>query len=208
MEPKFQTSFIPKKPIVASQGLQLSPVKDINIFSVIATIIFLVTALASGGVFVYKQLITNQIVKADQDLNAAREAFQTEKIQELIDANSRIMATKNLLEKHVVVSELLLLLNALTVKKMRITDLTYNNRNGSPTVSMSAEAQTYNALADQGRIFSENEFVLNEEFSNFELADSGNVRVKFFANIDPTLVSYKKAVEAVSLNLIRVSNNQ
>ena len=55
--------------------------------------------------------------------------------------------------------------------------------------------QTYNALAQQEAIFKENEFFINPEFMNFNLTENGMVGVDFASKIDPSLISYKKAVE-------------
>lgn len=200
MEPKFNTSFIPKKPIVDTPApAEFHKKGTKNIFDILATVAFMITLLASGGLFVYKNVLISQIAQADKDVNAARSAFDTTKIQDLLDANSRIMATKNLLEKHIAVSELLLLLQSLTVKKMRFSKFIYDNKNGSPTLSLDSEVQSYNALAQQSDIFSKSEFIKNQQFSNFNLSDNGFIKVKFFAGLDSTLTSYKKAVEAVSL---------
>ncbi len=194
MEPKFQTSFIPKSPVISAAGPKVSAMRGgTNIFSVIATIFFIVTLVVSGGLFIYKRMLQSQIAAADTSLTAAREAFQPEKIQELIDANSRITAARGLLNKHIAVSGLLTLLQSLTVKNLRFDNLVYMNAAGKgPTLSMDAEAQNYNALAEQENIFAGNEFLRNEAFSNFTLSDNGTVKAQFFANLDPGLVSYKK----------------
>jgi hypothetical protein len=197
MEPKFQTSFIPKKPIVTGQNTGVSMVHETNIFSIVATILFIVTLLSAGGLFAYKSVLTKQITVADDAILQAQSDLQTDTIKELVDANSRIMASKNILDKHVVVSKILALLNQLTVKRMRYSSLSYENKNNLPTVAMEAEVQTYNALAEQQVIFSENEFVKSPQFSDFNLSDNGNVLVNFVATIDPMLISYKKAVEAL-----------
>src|SRR5437870_2852513 len=114
MEPKFNTSFIPKKPVAdVPVYVDRRPKGTLNIFSLAATLIFAMTLLGAGGVYLYKNLLTSQIVQADKDVNAARAAFETDKIQDLIQANTRIIATKNLLEKHLAVSQILLLLQSL-----------------------------------------------------------------------------------------------
>src|SRR3989344_7165961 len=199
MEPKFQTSFIPKKPIISEPGSRVAVSHSINIFSAIATIVFVLTILTSGGVFIYKNILESQILLSDKSFNAAREAFHPEKMQELIDANSRIMAVKGLLEKHIASSEHLVLLQSLTVKRMRFNSLSYVNKNlGLPTLSIDGEVATYNALAEQEEIFSKNEFIKNPQFSNFRLEENGVISVKFFTTIDPKLVSYKQYIESLS----------
>jgi hypothetical protein len=196
MEPKFQTSFIPKRPIGSGQGSGIGVIRSTNIFSVIATVVFIVAVLTSGGLFFYKSILTKQIAEADKSIVDARVAFETEKIKELVDANARITSAKNLLGKHVVVSKVLVLMEDLVLKKMRFTDFSFVNKDNQPTVSVSGEIQTYNALAEQQDVFSKNPFVENAMFSNFNLADNGYIMVKFTADINSDLVSYKKAVES------------
>jgi len=195
MEPKFQTSFIPKRPIGSTASSSSGVVRSTNILSILATIVFIITALTSLGLFFYKQALTGQIEQNDKDIASVSTALEPQKIQDLIDANSRISTTKILLEDHVVLSKLLLLLNDLTLKKMRLTELIYKNQNDISSLSLTGELQTYNALAEEQNIFSKNEFIKNPVFSNFVLGDNGYITVDFRAMIDPNLVSYKKYVE-------------
>ncbi len=196
MEPKFQTSFIPKSPVVSGGEPHVSFARTSSIFSIVATILFIITLLVSVGLFIYKGSLNSQISDSDKSLNAAREAFQPEKIQELLDANSRITSAKTLLDSHVAVSQFLILLQSLTVKNLRFDNLVYVNKGNTPTVSMDVEAGSYNALAAQEDVFSKNEFIKSANFSDFSLSDNGSIRAKFFGTLDPQLVSYKKVVSA------------
>ena len=198
MEPKFQTSFIPKKPIINSP-IRTSPAIS-SLFSVLAGIIFVITLVTFGFLLVYKNVLKNQIAKADQDINSAREAFQLVKIQELIDANARIIAVKGLLEKHIVVSPLLSLLQTLTIQTIQLNDLTYSNKNNNPSVFTNLQSKTYNSLANQSDAFSKNQYFRTSDFSDFNLGPNGSIQVKFFANLDPKLTSYKNAIESLLLN--------
>lgn len=200
MQPTFQTSFIPKKPIVtdANSGSSSGVVRETNVLSLVATIVFVVTLLVSGGIFGYKIILHKQIAQADADINTARSAFQVDKIKELIDANDRIMSSKVLLERHVTLSKLLYLFQDLTVKRLRLLKLTYSNKAGVPTVSVQAEALSYNALADQSNIFAQSDYLKNNQFFNFILGENGNVKVDFVSAVDTSLISYKKAIEAMS----------
>jgi hypothetical protein len=200
MEPKFQTSFIPKKPIGSVSGSGVNVIRSTNIFSVVTTVVFIVTLLTSGGLFFYKNLLTNQIKDADKNIISARDAFEPEKIQELVDANSRIISAKKLLENHIVVSKILILLESLTIKRMRFVEFNYANKDNNHNITISGEVQTYNALAQQQDIFLKNDFIKNPIFSNFNLGDNGYILVNFSAQIDPSLISYKKNVEATAVN--------
>lgn len=132
MQPTFQTSFIPKKPIVSDGGNNRfgssAVVRDVNAISIVATIVFTVTILATVGLFFYKIYLNKQIVRMDAEINTARSAFQIDKIKELLDANDRIIASKVLLDNHVTVSKLLYLFHDITVKRMRLLTLTYSEK--------------------------------------------------------------------------------
>lgn len=199
MEPKFQTSFIPKKPIgVEPSGIKV--IQTINIFSLIAIVLFLVTVIISGGLFVYKRVILSQIAEAKKNIEQARGAIEPDKIKELVDANSRIISSKNLLENHIASSQILFLLQNLTVKRMRINELTYKNNEKKVDLIMKGEIQTYNALAQQEAIFKESEYLKNPAFTNISLNQYGGVEVEFSSTLDPSLISYKKAIEKMSSN--------
>ena len=166
MEPRFQTSFIPKKPIGSPDGSGVKIVHSTNIFSVIATVIFIITVLMAGGLFFYKNILANQIKESEKKLAEAQDAYALSSIKELLDVSARITSANSLLNKHVAVSKVLVLIGDLTVRKLRFTDLTYTIKNNIPTVAISGEVQTYNALAEQQDKFLKNEFIKNPTFSN------------------------------------------
>jgi len=198
MEPKFQTSFIPKAPVTTGTGTNITSIHRTNIFSVLSTVLFILGLLAAGGVFAYKQYVSAQVAQASTDLGAAKDAFQPEKIQEFVDVSSRLSAAKQLLNKHIEVSQMFKLLQSLTVSKVRFSSLQYGTNQGVIGVTLEGEAQSYNVLAQQSELFAQNSFIQNPQFSDFKLSDNGNIEFKVAATIDPTLVSYKKALEALS----------
>lgn len=195
MEPKFQTSFIPKKP-VSGESERVRAVHDLNIFSLIATIVFISTVLLFGGLFFYKSLLIKQITKAGEDVNAARSAIQPATINELIDNNSRISTSVGLLEKHVVTSKLLLLLSDLAVKKLHFNDFSYSSKSGGPTVKIRGEVLTYNAMAKQYEIFNNSPYLKNMSFSDISLTENGNIKFQISSSVDSGLLSYKKSLES------------
>lgn len=199
MEPKFQTSFIPKRPVIDASRATLPTVKNFNIFSAVATVIFVITILASAGLFGYKYYLINEIVKADKSLNEARSAFEPDTIRQLLEASTRFRTIKNLLEEHFVVSELLLVLKDLTIKNISFSELSYKYVNGVISVTIQGQSRSFNALAQQSDIFNDSEFLENQIFSDFTLNETGNVGFKYNANVLRNLVSYKDAVENITI---------
>lgn len=199
MQPNFQTSFIPKKPVSGEPEKQ-KVIHDTDIFTLAATITFIATALLYGGLYFYNNLLLSQIEEAGKQLEEARSAILPEKIKELLDANARIATVNGLLEKHVVNSKMLVLLGDLAVTKLQFNDFVYTSKNGSPVLKINGEVQTYNALAQQKEILMKNEYIKNPVFSNLSLSDNGNIKFQLTASIDMNLVSYKKSVELLNTN--------
>lgn len=198
MEPKFQTSFIPKKQI-GGESEKISIVEETNIFSLAATLVFVVTILMLGGLYGYRYLVLKQISEADAKLNEARSVIQTDKIQNLIDANSRITTGVSLLERHVITTKLLTLLNDSSIKKIKFNDFTYQNKDNTPSIIIDGEVSDYSALASQNDVLKKNELIKNPDFGDFLLSDNGFVRFHFTARLDPSLVSYKKSIESLDI---------
>ena len=197
MEPKFQTSFIPKKQISGDSD-RISIVEETNIFSLTATLVFLATILLLGGMYGYRILLIKQINDVDSKLNAARQAINTNKIQELIDANSRMTTGMGLLERHLITSKMMTLLGDLSIKKIKFNEFTYQNKDGVPSIIIEGEALNYVALASQNQVLKNMELVKEPEFGNFLLSDDGRVKYHFFAKLDSSLVSYKKPIESLN----------
>jgi hypothetical protein len=200
MEPKFQTSFIPKKPVSSTSLGGVSSETAVNIVTLGATVFLIFTIIASGGLFAYKYYLNSQRTLAEETLREAIKTFELDKTQDLIDMNARLVATNDLLEKHVVVSKLFLLLHEETLKNIKFDDFTYKNSGVSPTLTMKVEAKNYNALAYQKEVLSKNEFIINPEFSDFIPTENGNILASFVTAINPSLVSYKEAIKSLSSN--------
>lgn len=200
MEPKFQNSFIPKKPMGLTQNTGVAVVQSTNIFSVIAGVIFVIALLISGGLFAYGKILDSQIKDVEAKILAAKQAYEPEKIKELIDIDKKMTSSSDLLKNHVAVSEILSLLENLTLKKMRFTSFDYVKINNKSTVAIVGDIQTYNALAKQQEFFSSTEFIKNPKFTDFNLGDNGYISVKFSADIDQSLISYKRIMDKTITN--------
>jgi hypothetical protein len=159
-------------------------------------VVVVVTIATSAGVFFYQKLIENQISQAEKNIVAAKDAFQPDTIQQLLNVSNQLAFTQQLLNSHILTEKIFDTLAALTVKKISFTDFTYSDLGGNPAISMDGESQSYNALAEQYDIFNGSGSILSPQFSNFNLATDGNISFKLTANINPDLISYPKSVEA------------
>lgn len=200
MEPKFQTSFIPKKTIDNDSRNRVVAISDTNIFTLAASIIFIVTILLYGGLYFYRDYVIEEVKKADAALTEAEAAIEPKKIKEIISNNSRINNSLKILDGHLATSKLMLFLQDSALKKVKFNEFAYQNKDGVPSIIINSEVQNYNSFAYQQKVLVENEYIQNSDFSDILLGDNGNIKYRFSGRIEPSLVSYKKSLEALTTN--------
>ena len=190
MDPRMQTSFIPKRPIVASPKMGSSSA-PINLFSLVATILFIGTIALSGGVFFYKNVIQKQIDEKKATLELAKGAFEPETINQIVRLDSRIEASKQLFSSHVAVTPLFDFLSSVTLRSVRFKDFSFLYISPTEiTIIMKGEAQGYTAVALQSDFFNKQESLSETIIGDMALDPSGLVNFSVTTNIDPNIVSY------------------
>src|SRR5262245_59146928 len=139
MEPRFQSTFIPKGPI-ASAATTPHIERSHNILGLLARFVFVVAILLVLGVFGYKLYLTSRISTLGTDLEAAGSTLELETINDITDLNARLLATRELLQKHVVVSSFFDFLEANTLKTVRFSDLNFETKESGIAVHMRGTA--------------------------------------------------------------------
>ncbi len=197
MEPKFQSSFIPKGPLVSttSESLSSRRHKEGGLFSFIAVIIFTISVVAAFGVFGYKFYLKYSIEKMGTALDEARLALQPEVIDELTRFDNRIISTKELVSKHRLVIPIFEFLEVSTPRTVRFSDFRYSVIAQGLEIQMKGEARGYAALALLADIFNKSESFKNPLFGDLSLNDRGEVIFSFTAVVDENLISYQREVE-------------
>ncbi len=205
METKFQTSFIPKKPLITGERPR-SPV-GISIFMGIAVIIFVASLAGAGFVFAWKGLLVDSQHKYQQELNEQEKRFKPEEIERLKKKNIRIDFAKELLKNHLSVSEIFSIVGGLTIDGVRFSSLDYSGpdakaANGGTLakISMRGIANSFSSIAWQSDVFGSsqrygtNKILKNPVLSDLVVDATGNVGFSFMANIDPVDISYEKTL--------------
>lgn len=199
MEPKFQSSFIPKGPITSaipnSSVRQRS--QDKGLFYFLSLIIFSVSVILALGVFGYKFYLKYSIAQMGADLENARATLQPEVIGELTRLDNRIISSRELITKHLILSPLFKFLELSTPKTVRFTDFNFLKTPQGLELSISGEARGYAVLALQAEILDKSQYFKNSIFSNLGLNEKGDVNFTLKTVIDPTLASYQKEVERI-----------
>lgn len=205
MEPNFQTSFIPKKPMVQEHATTR---RSVGFLTVIAIFILFTVLLATGGLYFYQITLKKSITKMEADLNIAKNRFEPAKITELQLLDKRLRASTEILSKHVAVTPIFEALSAITMKTVRYTKFSYDLGAGkdaknanSVNIKMSGQAVGYRSIALQSDLFTtrdEGKNFIDPVFSNLSLDDKGNVLFDLEFSVDPSFVDYKHMLETQS----------
>ena len=203
MEPNFQTSFIPKKPMVEERD---APVRSINIFTIIAIFVLFAVILVTGGFYLWRESIKKNITEKENSLNLARGDFEPSKITELQLLDKRLRASTEILSRHVSITPVFEALSALTMKTVRFNQFSYDlgtEKDAKVSIKMSGVAVGYRSVALQSDLFGtkdEGKSFIDPVFSNLKLDDKGNVLFDLEFLVDPGFVNYKQTILTKSSN--------
>lgn len=164
-----------------------------SVFLLLSTGLFILSLLAAGGAFAYQKVLANRLTKMNNDLVAARAAFEPAFIEELRRMDIRIETAKTVLAGHRAISPLFSLLEKETLATVRFTKFSFseNQNEGGVRLSLAGEAAGFNSIALQSDMFAKNGNFLNPVFSDFDVDKSGVVHFGFAATLTPEFVLYR-----------------
>lgn len=197
MDKEFQTSFIPKKPILEKETARM-PSGGGGLVNLIALVIFIASVLAAGGSYFYRASVEARVAEYKESLQRARNAFEPSLITELQTLDKRMRAATDILSTHIAVSPIFELLGDITLPTVRYSDFSYEfnpeNRH-LVDIKLTGEAKGYNFIALQADLFGDNAFIKNPIFSDFTLDQQGNVDFTLTFSVDRSLVLYESFLE-------------
>jgi hypothetical protein len=194
MDQNFQTSFIPKKPIVKESA---TPARAVSFFLIASIFVLFAALLATGGLFFYKGIVAKSITDMQTTLQLAQNRFEPAKIADLQLLDKRLRASTEILSKHITIIPVFSALEQLTEKTVRYTKFSYDigtDKNATINIKMSGVAIGYRAIALQSDLFAKNKSLIDPVFSNLTLDNSGNVNFDLDFSVDPAFVNYKQAL--------------
>lgn len=172
-----------------------------SFFLLVGVLVFTLTVLAYGGLFVYSKYVTKSNEEKKAKVEAAIKDFEPKLTQELTLIKNRIDVGKTLLDNHKAVSLLfsLLELNTVQVLRFKEVNISYVPESKKIALSMKGEARSYNAIAYQSDVFSKVEQMKNPVFSNLTIDDKGVISFDFSAELDTNSVLYKNLFKDFTL---------
>lgn len=194
MENSFQTSFIPKRPIIDSGDSSKSK-EPVSLFSVISVVLIVISVLASGGLFAYKLYLTRQKDELSKSLLRARDSFEQDTINELGLFDERVKSAKEVISNHVALSNVFSHLEDITIPQVQYVKFEEQmNDKGILTANLSGIASDYRSIAIQADMFSSDNSspFKNVLFSNLSRMQNGTVSFNLKFDIDSSAYLYTK----------------
>jgi len=195
METNFQTSFIPKKPMVPERTTKA---RSVSLPTIISILIFFTVLIATGALYFYKASLIAGIQKMENDLNLAKDRFEPEKISQLEILNRRLEAGNAVLSKHIAISPIFEALSTVTMKSVRYNTFNYSlseDKDPKVNIVISGMAQDYASIAMQSDLFNQKKYFIDPVFSNLSLDTKGKVLFDLEFSVEPTFVNYPKVLE-------------
>lgn len=176
--------------------------KSVSIFYVIAFVLLIVVGGAYAGLYFYRSGLTASITEARKTLKLAEGSFEPEAISDLQLFDKRVIASKQVLASHVIMSPFFDLLGSLTLPSVQFNgfDIAVGSDGKNFAVRMSGLAKDYKSIAIQAQTLNSNEgkYFKDVVFSNLTLSDEeenkGYVSFDVSFNVDPVLMSYEKQI--------------
>lgn len=204
-----QTSFIPKRTLDTQTRIERAD--TVSIFTVLSTLIFFLSLIAGGGIFFWQKTLVTQVQQVEATLVRERASFSEDSIRELTDLSNRLQGSKTLLDNRLYTSKIFQLLNQNTIKTVRFSKfgidpmLTDKNK---LKMTVTGQAKDYASVALQSEVFSKlNNAVLEYEFSNLTLDQSGNVLFDMSAILDKRALAFDAIPETVDYSQSLANQN-
>ncbi len=196
MEPKFRTSFIPKKTLATTSGVQKKSGGSLGVVTLITLIIALGAVVLSVGLFLYQQVLEVSISRKTDTLDRAQAAFEPALIQELVRIDSRIEAAGTILNKHITPSVLFEVLEDLTLKSVQFQDFNLSRVSDDKiSISMKGVANDFHGVALQADVFGKSKIIRDPIFSNLNLNQQGRAVFSLTAFIDASLINFVSKID-------------
>jgi hypothetical protein len=162
-----------------------------NAVMALAVFLLIVSIVAAIGVFAYSEYLKSIAQQKNDALTAAQNSVNAAAVEDFVRFRDRFGVAESILDKHVEASNFFALLESLTLANVRFNSLKFDIKDdGTPTISMSGTAKSFNALAAQSSAFTGEKRIKRAIFANIKVADTGIVTFSLTADLDPKLLIF------------------
>jgi hypothetical protein len=218
MDTKFQTSFIPKKPIISDPNISIRRSGGgTSVFMFVGIIIFVLSLAGIGFTIAWKQILLKKQLSLQTELKAKEASFNEPLIDQLKKANTKIDLGGQLLKKHLAVSGLFEIVSQLTIQGVRFTSFDFSSvdtakaagssastPSAGPSsdgikVTMKGVGNNFSSIAYQSDVLGESEkfgtkkIIKNPIISDLVVDATGKVEFTFTGYINPDDLLYTKS---------------
>src|ERR1035437_6592516 len=220
METKFQTSFIPKKPLAVSNTGQAR--HSISVFLTISIIIFIISLGAAGFAYAWENILNSDQNQYKDTLAKDQDQFNTDLINTLTKANTTIDIAESLISNHLAVSEIFNIIGQLTIGSVQWKSFTFSvpatsgssavGTSKDTTISMQGGTDSYYSVAYQSDVFGRsselgaNQVIKNPVLSNLSVGSDGKVSFSFTASVNPSKLSYVSELSSQGASSVSASS--
>lgn len=190
---KFQTSFVPKKPVIASQANQYR--KKSSFLLIVSLVIFVAIMIVAAGFYFYNEKLKNDIDQQRTDIKQANERFDTDAVGRANRLNDRIVAVKSILDNHISPSIIFDLLEDKTLISVRFKNFSFKiEPQNKIVINSTGVGSNLDAIVLQSDLFGDTGVLKDVVFSSVQPNEKGVVDFSFQAKIDPKYLLYSKAL--------------
>jgi hypothetical protein len=202
MDPKFQATFIPHRPMMPGGAAERKNSSNVTILGIISGIVLVVMGGLSLLVFFYKDALINSNNEKKEKISQEIAAIDPMLTEDLTTLKARIDAATELFRSHIALSTLFSVLQQSTLASIQYQTLDYTQEdNIGFSVKLKGIAGGFNDVAYQSDVLSQNTYLKESKISNFILTDEGNVEFLVEAMIDPDQVTFAKALETAATEI-------
>ena len=199
MNPQFQqASFIPKRPLARSgQSRRRFSKHGTGALHVIGLTLFFIAVAGTIGVFAYDRYLKNHITNLEQELEVATQIPDIAFVEEVKLFDIRLRTANELVTNHIAVSEVLRLLQEVTLHRVQFTNMKFDatKKDADAVVSLEGVASTFATLSLQADEMKMHKDINEATFSNVKLTEDGNVSFSVKLAIDPEVIRYRRLFE-------------
>ncbi len=207
METKFQTSFIPKKPMISMGASPKVSHRGVSLFMTFSVIIFILSLGGVGATYAWKQYLITTQAQYKQQLADREKQFNIDLIEQLKQSNVQIDLAKQVLANHIALSQIFDIITRFTSENVRFLSMDVTapaGGQGDIKLAMRGYGTSLIAVAFQSDVLGQLEqyglrkIIKNPILSDPSLDANGTVSFGFSASVDPKNLSYAQSIAPVA----------